>query len=136
MKKMLLVLLVAAVIGGFYMSAKVAFGAEKEAPARVLRHVVLLKFKEGTAPDRVRAIEDAFLALKGKIDVIEDVEGGADIGPERLQDGFTHCFIVTFADEAGLEAYLPHKVHQDFVAFMKPDLDKVLVIDFWNKRES
>jgi len=133
MKKMLMVLLVAAVIGGFYMSAKVAFGAEKT-PARVFRHVVLLKFKDGTAPDRVRAIEDAFLALKDKIDTVKSIEGGADVSPEKMQQGFTHAFMVTFADAAGRDAYIPHKAHQDFVAFMKPDLDKVLVVDFWSQR--
>jgi len=135
MKKIVVVLLMAAVIGWVCMSAQVVLGAEKDS-ARVLRHVVLLKFKDGTAPARVRAIEDAFLALKDKMEVIKAIEGGEDTSPEGLQQGFTHCFIVTFADKAGLETYLPHKGHQDFVAFMKPDLDKVLVIDFWNKREA
>ncbi|HBJ87677.1 MAG TPA: stress responsive alpha-beta barrel domain protein, partial [Verrucomicrobiales bacterium] len=47
-----------------------------------------------------------------------------------LNDGFTHCFFVTFADKAGLEAYLPHAAHQEFVSKLKPQLDKVCVLDY------
>jgi hypothetical protein len=52
------------------------------------------------------------------------------VSPEGLNDGFTHCFFVTFADKAGLETYLPHAAHQEFVSKLKPQLDKVCVLDY------
>ena len=52
------------------------------------------------------------------------------MSPEGLNDGFTHCFFVTFADKAGLDAYLPHAEHQAFVAKLKPVLDKACVVDY------
>jgi hypothetical protein len=104
------------------------------APARVLRHVVLLKFKPETTADQIKTIEEAFCALPKKIDTITDFEWGTDVAPEKRSEGFTHCFLVTFADEAGRDAYLPHKDHQEFVKLLKPQLEKVLVVDYWAKK--
>jgi len=95
-----------------------------------LRHVVLFAFKEGTTPEQVKTIEDAFRALPGKIPTIVDFEWGTDVSVENLADGFTHCFLVSFKDAEGRKAYLPHPAHLAFVAVLKPHLEKVLVIDF------
>jgi hypothetical protein len=45
--------------------------------------------------------------------------------------GFTHCFLVTFGDEAGRDAYLPHPAHQEFVALVAAHRENVLVLDYW-----
>ena len=53
--------------------------AEEEAAAksdRVLRHVVLLKFKDSVPPDQVEQLEKAFYGLAGKVDSILELEGG------------------------------------------------------------
>ena len=50
--------------------------------------------------------------------------------PEGLAKGFTHCFNLSFADEAARAAYLPHPDHLAFVAQLKPALDDVLVFDY------
>jgi hypothetical protein len=101
-----------------------------ERPDAVLRHVVLFKFKDGTPADQVRAIEEKFRALKRRIPEIREFEWGTNVSPEKLDQGFTHCFLVTFANAAARDAYLPHPAHQEFVAFLKPHLDKVLVVDY------
>jgi Stress responsive A/B Barrel Domain len=95
-----------------------------------LRHVVLFKFKDGTAPEQVSVIEAKFSALPGRIASIVDFEWGKDVSVEDKADGFTHCFVVTFADAAGRAVYLPHAAHQEFVELLLPSLDKVLVIDY------
>jgi hypothetical protein len=105
-----------------------AVAAEK---GKVLRHVVLFKFKDDTPKAKVKEIEVAFAALPKKIDSIVDFEWGTDNSPEGLADGFTHCFLVSFADEQGRKAYLPHAAHKAFVTLLKPHLDKVLVVDYW-----
>lgn len=103
-------------------------------PAQVLRHVVLFKFKDGTTDEQVRQIESAFCALPGKVDMIHDFEWGTDVSVENLQQGFTHCFIVTFRSEADRARYLPHPAHKEFGALLGPYLDKVLVVDYWTKQ--
>jgi quinol monooxygenase YgiN len=94
------------------------------------RHVVFFKFKDSATPEQVQAIETAFGELAKKIDTVKGYEWGTNVSPEGLNDGFTHCFFVTFADKAGLDAYLPHAEHQAFVAKLKPVLDKVCVVDY------
>lgn len=94
------------------------------------RHVVCFKFKDDASKDQVTAIEKAFAELSTKIDAITDYEWGTNVSPENHAQGFTHCFIVSFKDKKGLEAYLPHKDHKIFVEQLLPILDKVFVIDF------
>lgn len=98
--------------------------------AGVYRHVVLFKFKDSATPDQVQAVEAAFKALPSKINTITGFEWGTNVSPEGKDDGFTHCFFVTFKDKAGLEVYLPHPDHQAFGVLLRPILDKVLVIDY------
>ena len=94
------------------------------------RHVVFFKFKDSATPEQVQGIEKAFIELAKKIDTVKGFEWGTNVSPEGLNDGFTHCFLVTFADKAGLEVYLPHAEHQAFVGKLKPLLDKVCVLDY------
>ena len=99
--------------------------------SEVLRHVVLFKFKDASSSRQIKEVEDAFRALPGKVDEICDFEWGTDVSVENLQQGFTHCFFVTFRSEADRAAYLPHPAHKQFGKMLGPHLDKVLVIDYW-----
>lgn len=101
--------------------------------APVLRHVVCFKFKPEATAEQIKKVETEFVALKKKIPQIAAVEWGTDNSPEKLADGFTHCFIVTFKSEADRDAYLPHPEHKKFVEILKPVLEKPFVIDFWTK---
>lgn len=103
------------------------------AEQKLLRHVVLFQFKERTPQAKVREIEDAFRALPSNIDVIQDFEWGTDVSVEGLADGFTHCFFVTFRSEEDRDAYLPHPDHTAFGALLRPHLEKVLVVDYWQQ---
>ncbi len=98
------------------------------------RHFVSFQFKEGTSPEKQQEIVDAFLKLKSEIDVIVDLEWGGTENIEPLNNGFTHSFLVTFKDKAGLAAYLPHPAHEAFVAKLKPHLEKVYVFDYTAKK--
>ena len=97
----------------------------------MLRHVVIFKFKEASPAVEVQKVVDAFRALKSTIPEIASFEYGTNNSPEGLNDGFTHCFLVTFKNEKDREAYLPHPAHNAFVELLKPHLDKAMVIDYW-----
>ena len=88
----------------------------------LLRHVVLIKFKEGTSPEDIAKVEDAFGALENKIPEIKGYEWGTNNSPEGINKGFTHCFMVTFDSEEGREIYLPHPDHKAFVEVLKESL--------------
>ncbi len=106
--------------------------APEEEPERLLRHVVLFKFKDESSSEDVKKVEDAFSALPDSIPEIYDYEWGTNNSPEGLDQGFTHCFFVTFKSEEDRATYLPHPAHQAFVEVLSPHLDKVLVVDYWN----
>ena len=109
------------------------YAQAEAAPAQVLRHVVMFKFKEGTDAADIRKIENAFCALPSKIDAIHDFEWGTDVSIENRQKGFTHCFFVSFLSEADRAVYIPHPAHKELGALLGPHLDDVLVIDYWAK---
>lgn len=98
---------------------------------KLLRHVVLFKFKEGTAGADIKKVEDAFRALPSKIKEIKSLEWGTNNSPENINQGFTHCFFVTFSSEQDRAVYLPHPAHKEFGKILGPYLDKVLVLDYW-----
>ncbi len=101
--------------------------------AKKLRHVVMFQFKDSSSKAEIQTVVDAFNALPSKIDAIADYEYGTNNSPEGLNDGLTHCFLVTFKSEADRKTYLPHPAHMEFVTILKPHLEKVVVIDYWAK---
>jgi hypothetical protein len=115
--------------------ATVCFAEDAKQSDKVLRHAVFFKFKDGTSDADVGKIVEAFDALPKKIDSIKDYQRGKNVSPSGFDDGFTHCFLLTFADEAGRKKYLPHPDHKAFGDMLRPHLDKVFVIDYWGKPE-
>ncbi len=100
---------------------------------KMLRHVVMFKFKDNATPAQVKEVEDAFRALPSKIKEIKSFEWGTNNSPENLNQGLTHCFFLSFASEKDRDIYLPHPAHKAFGAILKPYLDKVVVVDYWAK---
>jgi hypothetical protein len=132
MKRVLVCGLLAALLGLSLGAEKMTAepAAQRDPNLGKLRHVVLFKFKDGTSKDQLRKIEDAFRALPAKIPTIVGFEWGLDVSPEGLSQGFTHCFLVTFKDAKGRDAYLPHPEHKKFAELARPYFDKVLVVDY------
>jgi stress responsive alpha/beta barrel protein len=98
---------------------------------KVLRHLVLYKFKPETTPAQLQQVIDAFSGLPKKIDAIIDFEHGPNVSPEGKSDGLTYAFLVTFRDEQGRDDYLVHPAHQDYVKVVQDKREKVIVFDYW-----
>jgi hypothetical protein len=103
-------------------------GAKKSAGK--LYHAVSVKFKDTTTPEQIRQVEQAFADLKNKIKVIKSLAWGTNVSPENLNKGFTHCWVLTFKNEADRDLYLKHPDHQAFGKSLGPVLADVMVIDF------
>jgi hypothetical protein len=134
MRRVLIGTLLAALSGGMILAGLNAAETSAAPKAGMIRHVVLLKFKDGASEADVKKVEEAFCALREKISEIDDFEWGTNNSPEGLAQGFTHCFFMTFKDAKALDAYLPHPAHKAFGEVLKPHLDKVLVIDYAAKK--
>ena len=95
-----------------------------------ITHVVSFKFKADASPEAIHQVEVAFAALKGKIPVVQSLEWGTNVSPEKHDKGFTHCWIVTFKNAADRDAYLVHPDHKAFAGSLKGIIDDVFVVDF------
>src|SRR5439155_17006637 len=85
-----------------------------KASGKVLYHVVSLKFKDSAAAEQIKAVEEAFKALKTKVPGIASLNWGTNVSPEHHDKGFTHCFVLTFASEKDRDGYLTHADHKAF----------------------
>lgn len=98
-----------------------------------LRHIVLFSFKDDASAEQVQSIVGGFAALPAAIPGIVSYEWGTNVSLEGLNDGFTHCFSLSFASAPDRDAYLDHPAHQAFVATLGSCLDRSLVLDYWAK---
>ena len=121
-----------ALLGVAFMQAH-AEPAKTDPAPKLLRHVVMFKFKKDATPAQIDVVVKAFGELPQQIDSIHSYEWGTNNSPEMLDKGFTHLFFVTFKDEAGRAKYLPHPAHKAFVEKLKPILEEPMVIDYWAK---
>ncbi len=125
--------LVGAIFASASLAAEPAAGREKPKDAEAkgaLYHVVSLKFKPSATKEQIKAVEDAFRGLKGKVPGITSLKWGTNVSPEKLDKGFTHCFVLTFAGEKERDVYLVHPDHKAFAKVLGPVMDDVFVIDF------
>ena len=98
---------------------------------RPYRHVVLFQFNDDTPETTVSEIENAFRALCAGLPFVQGFEWGRNSSPEKLDLGFTHCFIVTFANAQDRDTYLPHPAHIAFCSdYLEGNLKNACVVDF------
>ncbi len=124
MKKLLLLSLL--VISSF------AVFAQKEKKDKTqLRHVVLFTFKATSTKEEVANVTRTFNDLYGKVPEVKKMEWGLNMSPEHLDQGFTHCFVLTFSSEKDLASYQLNPAHKAFQEVLKPHMDKVFVVDYF-----
>ena len=105
-----------------------------ETPQQVCRHVVLFKFKDQIPETTVHEIEAAFGALCRSLPFVTGFEWGRNVSPEKLNNGLTHCFLVTFANEHDRDLYLPHPAHVEFCEnYLDGNLDQACVVDYLSR---
>jgi hypothetical protein len=96
-----------------------------------LRHVVLFTFKATSSAKSVDSVVKAFNNLYGSVPQVKKMEWGLNMSPEHLDQGFTHCFVLTFSSEKDLASYQLHPAHKAFQTILKPHMDKVFVVDYF-----
>jgi hypothetical protein len=107
--------------------------AQPAAAGSVLRHVVLFKFKESSSPAQVQEVADAFRGLYGKVPQVKSFEWGINNSPENFNEGFTHCFVLTFSSEKDRADYQLDPAHLAFQKILRPHMEKVFVVDYWTR---
>lgn len=130
---LIVAVLVAAV---FSLSAFAAeeSGSSAKGEGKTLYHVVTLKFKKDAKPEDIKAAEEAFAGLKEKIPTITSLNWGTNVSPEHHDEGFTHCFVLTFTSAKDRDAYLVDPAHKALGKVLGPVMEDVMVVDFWAQK--
>jgi hypothetical protein len=102
------------------------------AQAAPVRHVVVFKYKAGTTDDQITQVTAAFRGLAKTIPGITAFEDGVNNSPEKRNLGFTHVYVITFADLAARDTYLPHPEHRKFGELLGKlgVVEDVFVVDY------
>jgi heme-degrading monooxygenase HmoA len=125
-------MLLTVVLGVGFMTSSIAGADEK--PEKVLRHIVMYKFKDGLPAKEIQEVIDTFCQLPNKIKTIVGFENGTNVSREGKSEGFTHVFVVTFKSEKDRDDYIAHPAHQEYVNVVKNRREKVVVFDYWADR--
>ena len=96
----------------------------------MIRHILLIKFKENAEVSEVQKLKMLFEAIPKKVEGVTSVEWGLNDSPENKNQGYTHSVLMTFADEEGRQNYLPHPEHDALKDVFRPLLDDIIVFDY------
>jgi hypothetical protein len=67
--------------------------------------------------------------LETRITGIVSLAEGPSVSTEHLEDGLEYCFVITFADAAARDAYLPHPEHVSVADLLGALAARVVVYD-------
>ncbi|MEZ8824531.1 Dabb family protein [Vibrio amylolyticus] len=96
----------------------------------MIRHVLLIKFKEDTKASELDLLKGLFESIPEKIEGVVSVEWGMNDSQEGRDKGYTHAVLMTFLDEAGRQNYLPHPEHNALKLVFVPLIEDIIVFDY------
>ena len=93
----------------------------------MIKHLVMYKLKENT-PDNRKALVEKFYTMKGKIDLLVELNAGFDIvGSARAYDVALEC---VFKSKADLDAYAVHPLHLPVKEYVHSVISEAHSVDF------
>lgn len=104
----------------------------KNAESSKLHHIVMVWFNDNISEEEQKTIRKASYELKN-ISGILSLELGTAIPSERaiVDDSFDLGIVMTFRDQATMQAYLDHPHHKAFIKqHIKGKTKKLIVYDF------
>ena len=79
----------------------------------MIKHVVLLKFKQPLNADQQLSLQQGFADLAAQIDVIQAYDFGPDLGLYR--GNADYALVAEFKNPAHVDLYVQHPLHQAFL---------------------
>lgn len=99
----------------------------------MIRHIVLIRFREDVPEDRIAAIFADLHAIRDVLPGVIGITSGRSESPEQIERGYLHGFVADFTDWAALAAYQAHPDHRRvgdaLIANAVGGLDGILVFD-------
>jgi Stress responsive A/B Barrel Domain len=99
----------------------------------MIRHIVLVKFKETVSASTISSIFSDLAAIKQKLTGVLSITSGKSESPEKIERGYLHGFIIDFVDWQALQTYQDHPDHKAVGARLVENsiggIDGILVFD-------
>jgi hypothetical protein len=95
-----------------------------------LKHIVLVHFKTEVLAGEIEDVFDKILDASENVPNIDDYVQGPNDSKESLNQGYTHGFVMTFADKYARDNYLMHPEHVNIKNLLQPMAENILVFDF------
>jgi len=92
--------------------------------------MVLLRFKPSATKESIGRLFAALQDLKKTIAGMDYYAAGPYASSEGLNQGFSHGFLMTFADAAARDTYLVHPAHERVKDEFLPLVENVVAFDF------
>lgn len=96
----------------------------------MITHIVFFKLAE-QAPEKIKAVRDKLLSMRGKIPELRHLEAGIDL--IRSERSYDVALVTTFDSLDDLQAYQVHPYHaNEVVPFMKANCSSIVAVDYEN----
>ena len=93
-----------------------------------LFHIIMWNYRDDVPEDERDRLEADLLELQQKIPTLKGVHAGPVTGGRN--QSYSHCFVMLFDDQAGLDAYTRHPEHERFASSFRAACVVQVVVDF------
>ncbi|HEY3426699.1 MAG TPA: Dabb family protein [Negativicutes bacterium] len=93
----------------------------------MITHIILLKLND-TGKDRIAAMKDRLLGMKGQIECLREITVGVDFVHAPIS--YDIVMIAHFESKKDLDAYIAHPAHVEVGKYIEEVQAKVIAIDY------
>ncbi|HRI20892.1 MAG TPA: Dabb family protein [Panacibacter sp.] len=130
MKRILFTLLIFAAVNFFLKNE--AMAQTNNSASSLLRHIVMITFKQDAPADSIKAVDDIYTGL-AKNPLVKDFEMGINISP-RDSGVIKHIYVTTFAAKEDMDNYKKTPLYKTLFKISLTVSDDVTVADYWIKK--
>ncbi len=126
MKKLIIISLL--MFAGFGALQAGTHGKAKK--VKGIRHLVLIKYKEGTTADQMARIDTLVWNMEREIKAIKSLEWGKTMGMSGETKEYDYCLNIVFRSELDMTLYEEHPAHQRLKAAVIPLVSKLIRFNY------
>ncbi len=98
--------------------------------SKKIRHIVLIKFKEGTTPDQIARIDTLVWNMAKEIKVVHHLEWGKGLQLANETRAYDYCLSILFKSKTDILLYDEHPSHQKLKAAVLPLVSKIIRFNY------
>lgn len=116
-------------IAGLLLFENHTYAQTKMNRENLLRHIVIITFKPGTAADSIQTLDNVYKDLS-KSPFAKDFEMGVNISSRDTSE-LKHVYVTTFASKEDMKSYQKIPEYSSLFKISLLIADDVSVVDYW-----